>query len=246
MYPRGAAPRAPRAPKTPVCSPAGRWVVASPFRDSSGPSRGRDGLLIEGDSASSRAEKCHLPPRPHACPGPRTGASIPSCAPGLGRTPSLPISPLWDGETEASRAHQRAGRFGVPPRVSPRPPSHPSLRPAGVQRQAPRVGAAPPAPQHLPQAAHAAPPGHGGPALAHLPDPGAGPVALREAGRWLLRRRAPRGVVHARRQDGEGPCAHAAAAHGVGDPPLGRCPARSRGCIGFIWVLLFGCSSTWP
>lgn len=29
-------------------------------------------------------------------------------------------------------------------------------------------------------------------------------------------------------------------------PPLGRCPAQSRGCIGFIWVLLFGCSSTWP
>lgn len=33
---------------------------------------------------------------------------------GLVGTRWAPISPLWEGETEASRARQRAGRFGVP------------------------------------------------------------------------------------------------------------------------------------
>lgn len=187
------------------------------------------------------------PPTPATClPRPPRRCQHPQLCTGAGTDP-IPSNITLMGRGNRGEPCPPAGRkIWGPPRVSPRPPSHPSLRPAGVQRQAPRVGAAPPAPQHLPQAAHAAPPGHGGPALAHLPDPGAGPVALREAGRWLLRRRAPRGMVHARRQDGEGPCTRAAAAHGVGDPPLGRCPAQSRGCIGFIWVLLFGCSSTWP
>lgn len=45
---------------------------------------GWDGLLIEGYSASHRAQKCHLPPRPHAGPSP--------CVPHMG-----PGCRGWDG-----------------------------------------------------------------------------------------------------------------------------------------------------
>lgn len=76
--------------------------------------------------------------------------------------------------------------------------------PAGVQWEAPRVRAATPAPEHLPQAPHTTAPRSWGSALPHLPRAGAGPLTLREAGRRLLRRCTSWRVVHARRQDGEG------------------------------------------
>lgn len=89
-------PPAPCTPKRAGCLLAGRWVVASPLCDSSGPGRGRDGLLIEGYSASHRAQKCHLPPQPHARPSPHAPHTGPDCRGWDGSRPvGHIVGPSW-------------------------------------------------------------------------------------------------------------------------------------------------------